>query len=177
MKIIRRVGATLAPYCHRTGHYGPVLNIAVWSLLFPISLLPGSRFPEGTAIPWVLALMSSSYLTEYHDKRLCEKCIRKVPVNAQEKAQEIKKLLRFHHARHTLAGSLAILAFLVVATWLPPFWPGFIGLIIGTALIYGGLVADRLHRRLYPWCPYCKWGRGGDGEREPSPDPSVPQSA
>jgi hypothetical protein len=46
---------------------------------------------------------------------------------------------------------------------------------VAVSLLGGKYLIDHQHRRLYPWCPYCRWDDGG-GE-EVSPDvPVVPAS-
>jgi hypothetical protein len=104
-----------------------------------------------------------------HDRTLCEHCVASMPLNPSEQAVRYKR--RFWMS-HTGAERRFIVPYLVVLLG-SNFFPGTIGRIawavIQASMIYL-ILSYSTHRRLQPWCPWCREGGGGD-EIVESPDP------
>ncbi|HEY3650450.1 MAG TPA: hypothetical protein VGL33_20980 [Streptosporangiaceae bacterium] len=71
---------------------------------------------------------------------------------------------------------LAVLAWLIYDTTAGgPKQPWQYALDAVAVTILGAkYLIDHQHRRLYPWCPYCRWDEDG-GEEAVPPVPVVPQ--
>lgn len=124
----------------------------------------------------VLWLGSFAVDFNYHESRLCERCIAATPLDPQAAVSRWKLLLRARHRRVFHVGVLgAILVCLVLRFTVASgaHWYGYVLDTIVLVPVIAMTVADLVHRRLYPWCPWCHWDDGGD--KEPSPDiPDVP---
>ncbi len=116
--------------------------------------------------------------TRSHGRSLCHRCADDIPLDGPGEAQRRSMQLAVFHA---LTSGRVMAAELVVAIGGCMVAVAAFGLIGG--LVYGPLlsvttvprlVTSRTHARLYPWCPRCHWGRGDDGDPEPSPFVPVP---
>lgn len=114
-----------------------------------------------------------------HSRSICQDCITKWPLNAEEEAATSKRQLQFAivHAADEAGGSprarfrrLAVVA--LVFLMLPTGWPidiiGALYIMINAA----GIWAVIGHARLQPWCPKCR-KRGGEDEKADVPAPAV----
>jgi len=113
-----------------------------------------------------------------HDRSLCITCIRRMPDDpAAAVAKHVRAILVIHlrrvlYLRRTVF--VAILVVLFVALLLGGLLGGALG---GLAVAIGFMFSivmgwsSEWHRRLQPWCPFCRWGDGGDHESSPTPDP------
>jgi len=124
--------------------------------------------PLRTAVTAVMAL--ALFLGLRHDAKLCERCAVRMPLDGNAEAARHARQL---HLMHRPALWLALVLAGLPMTFLPPWWAAFAGEVAAVPLSMYAWVSSRTHRRLYPWCPRCNWGDGGDGIREPSPDPSI----
>lgn len=167
----------------RVGHWGP--QILIGSILATIALvirpLPYDS-PAATLLPVCLFVLviGSWLLMRHHDRRLCERCLSSMPLNAAEVAARHHRRLAVTHLgsdRRLVIGYLAVLigsnVLLAEATVLPGRLGAYLWAAIQATMIYL-VLSYSTHRRLQPWCARCN-GRGG-GEREdsdaPQPQPS-----
>jgi hypothetical protein len=142
------------------GHYGGESLIAA----IGASILVGV-YPQRGALGLLLAvaiivLVIGSFLAmRKHDRQLCETCMMHMPLNPSGEAE--RKRLRFWVA-HT--GTQ------------PRFFVPYLAVVLGSSLAYDVIgpiawamiqstliylvLAQVTHRRLQPWCPWCR--NGGD---------------
>jgi hypothetical protein len=159
----------------RWGHYSPILLQA--SILASIYL--GVRSADATAMSVFvsLGLLLFVLLTwmqmRQHDRRLCETCASRIPLNPSERASHYRMRFALAHAGSrpwVVVGYLAVLLgssyFLVVphGRWI---WAA-----VQASMVYL-ISAHSTHRRLQPWCPWCS--DSGGGEDQNSPDPDLPR--
>jgi hypothetical protein len=151
------------------GHYAPWALAAVVGGLIVLTAVPAFS----AAVPWpvlLAVLVGAGYLAlclVAHDRHLCERCIRSVPLDATRVAARYR--LRFRVAHLFEHRPLAI---------------GYLGAVLATALLadhpigryawataQGSLVyllfVYVTHRRLQPWCPGCR--QGGTDVVAPAP--------
>ena len=137
--------------------------------------LPGILDGLATAIACIWgATVLASFLHD-HDTSLCLPCIEKVPADAPVRAERRKIVLWFHHfmaqgnARFALLTLMLGLPAILIALHVSPDI-GRWALSPGIAWALARAFATSQHRRLQPWCSYCRdWDK--DGDHEPSPDP------
>jgi hypothetical protein len=163
------------------GHHAAALTVLVLALNLVSDALPtGKRFLVNDPALLVIVVVFSS--TAYHSRRLCERCAARSPLNGQACAEARARALRWAHlyygsSRFNLAvwGGWGLLLAIVALTHPPQVLQGtpFYLLVANLAV---SLYLDAVHRRLYPWCPYCHWRGGGDHEEVPAPTPT-PQGA
>jgi hypothetical protein len=170
------------------GHYGH-------RVLAGILLLTAAMNLAGVDLGWaatvvLLPAMAAAIVGQrIHDGRLCERCVTTMPLNGAERAERRRRILRTVHTTSEpirlagrpivpplalyMLGGLAAVAVIVEAAGLER--GGHAALALVAALFYvplaGLMLAISLHARLQPWCPYCRWGGGGDGPHEVAPDP------
>ena len=146
------------------GHYaGECMIVAIAGQIFA-GLYP-QRGLTGVVIGVaIMALLISSFLVmRRHDRRLCETCMAELPLNPEAVVQ--RQQMRFW-VTHTGSEPKYLVPYLVVV-----FGSSFAYNVIGRipwAIIQATLIylilAQITHRKLQPWCPWCKNG----GDRNPA---------
>lgn len=124
---------------------------------------------------WILAWAAGDHR---HREHLCERCIAASPLDPQAEIDRWRRVLRLHHARRAmiaLFGGIIAWDFASDALFRhPPIW--VLALDAVTVVVLGAsYVVTWKHRQLYPWCPFCRWGDGG--EHEVSPDVPAPAAS
>jgi hypothetical protein len=157
----------------RWGHQGARLLIAAIIGSITLRLRPP---PAGTALSLmvpvaVMALVITSWLLmRQHDRRLCEACMRTMPLNASEQAARQVSRFRVTHLGSNKLLVVGYLVFLVGSA----FVPGRLGLAVWTSaqlsMIYL-VLSYSSHRRLQPWCPWCNERGPGEDHDVQAPDP------
>ena len=162
----------------RWGHWGSQVLIAAILVTIAIVLRPlPSDSPAVTLVPilLVLTVVTSWRLMRQHDRRLCEDCLRGLPLNPAQDADRFRRRLMLAHLagdRRVVVGYLLLLLASNLA-----LDPGPVPSVVGRALwaavqstmVYL-MLAYGTHRRLQPWCPQCGGG-GGDRQDADAPDP------
>lgn len=153
----------------RIGHHASELLIASIGAAVVLGLrpLPGLF---GLTVPIALFgfVIASFLLMRAHDRKLCESCMSAMPLNAAEQATRYRR--RFW-AAHTGSEPRFLIPYLVVligsnfATSTPGriFWAA-----MQLSMIYL-ILAQSSHRRLQPWCPWCRGDGGGEDVDETPP--------
>ena len=142
------------------GHYAPWALAALVGGLILLTAVPALS----DAVPWPIllaVLVGVGYLALClfaHARRLCERCIRSVPLDASRVAERYRMRFRVAHLfEHK------------------PLVIGYLGAVLMTALLAGHpigryawaaaqaslvylLFVYVTHRRLQPWCPGCRQG-------------------
>lgn len=154
------------------GHYRYHLLIFGITLLILGNLI-GSFHTEWlvwlTFTIWVTTIMVPITGIRYHLNNLCEKCISEAPDDPDAEVTTHKRELRLFHSPQIRAVTFALLlAWGVFAFRLSQrphlAWWLVLADCLGLALLaYGGFIM-LTHRRLEPWCPYCRSGGGGSSE-------------
>ncbi|PZM90129.1 MAG: hypothetical protein DIU79_14525 [Actinobacteria bacterium] len=171
------------------GHYGPRL-FAVILLATAVPPLAGYPVTWPMTIAGITAFVALLIAIHTHDSRLCLRCIATMPLNGAERAQRYRRVLRAVHLGREplphlriagvpvlmplplyLMAAAAVEAILAKAGLDGTYALTVIHTLLFTAPLALSMLALSLHDRLQPWCPYCRWGRGGDGPVEEAPDP------
>jgi hypothetical protein len=100
----------------------------------------------------IVAVVVGSYR---HEAILCETCIADFPLDGDAQATKHVRWLRFIHQGRARAGANVFLLVVLLVSFYPPLsW-----LIIAVWLmLLAEILATGLHRRLEPWCPWCRNG-------------------
>ena len=151
------------------GHYASDLLIAsiIGTVALGLKPLPGLI---GVTAPLALfaVVLMSWLLMRQHDRRLCEQCMLSMPLNPSEKANRYRQ--RFWMA-HTGSQPKFIVPYLnvLISSNFATSGIGRIGwAAIQLSMVYL-IMANTTHRKLQPWCPWCKDGGGGDRLQEEPP--------
>ncbi len=151
------------------GHHASELLIAsvAGAVLLGLHPLPGAL---GFTVPLALFgfVIASWLLMRAHDRRLCEACMSAMPLDAARQATRYSR--RFWTA-HTGSEPRYLIPYLVVligsnfAVSTPGriFWAA-----MQLSMIYL-ILAQSTHRRLQPWCPWCRGGGGGEDVKDTPP--------
>lgn len=151
-------------------------------------------FIDGSGLSWrvtafniigVFFLLSAIYLLSRHDSKLCESCIEETPINGEQLVEVSwrRKCLHMIHLLNSLRMMIFILTgffavqllFSLIADrhYISHLLSNIITAVLTDLWCLLYWTADRQHRRLIMWCPWCHWGNGGDYEEVP--DPSLPE--
>jgi len=122
---------------------------------------------------WIVASMADGGV---HRERLCERCVAATPLDPQASVGRWRRALRLHHSRKAtgvMCGAVLAVSIAADSFRHKPAWALAASALVWVAL--GALnVIPLQHRRLYPWCPFCHWGDGGEGEVSPDvPAPAM----
>jgi hypothetical protein len=132
---------------------------------------PPAGSPMALLLPLALFAMVIGcwMLMRGHDRRLCERCARAMPLNAAQVATAYRNRFALAHAdRRFVAGYLlALLASNLLLLGGPAERIGWAG--AQSTMIYL-VLADTSHRRFQPWCPTCRNDGGGQSWSD-APDP------
>lgn len=134
-----------------------------------------------------------AYRARKHERTLCTRCAEITPLDPQQATHRHRRALLAHHGwvsdnetavrpllRAAIINTLGLLIVLgalgvmVASLWLSI--PRWLTVVLSVVVVTGSLTwpyIAEIHRRLYPWCPYCKDDDGWDdhGDHEPSPTP------
>lgn len=178
----------LVRLAQRAGHH----KIAMW-IWYVVGGLAGSvviglfaAHNRGALFTFLGLLLATGLglmkLEAVHDHRLCEACIDEVPLNPGAAAVKADRQMRaahwtVDHRSWFLTLMLGAVAFVATEfAFLPHSSPAAFAFLGADLLAMTGFVlllrAFNTHRRLHPWCPYCKRRGGGGGLHMPSPEPA-----
>ncbi len=167
------------------GHHSIRLMIpaVVLVVAFTVAGRPGG---DSGPLSWVVtAVWLTWFVTimvdfNYHEARLCERCIAATPLDPQKAVNRWDRVLRISHSKKALITmTFLVVVWFFTAPWITAehhWWGNAIN--VAALLVVAVIVTTmHVHRRLYPWCPYCRWGgRGGQEEAVPDPDPAASAS-
>jgi hypothetical protein len=106
-----------------------------------------------------------------HDRRLCEQCASAMPLNPAERAARCHRMFWLSHCGSQPRYLIPYLVVLIGSNFASTA-AGRIGwAIVQSSMIYL-ILAYTTHRRLQPWCPWCRDDGGGEHEDiSPTPPP------
>jgi hypothetical protein len=158
-------GARL-PWDHRLsgalGHHAVNMLIGAIVAVVAIQLVPMVPIMALTVSATLFAFVILCWLLmREHDRRLCERCVLEIPLDPAEQAKRYRR--RFWMA-HTGSEPRFLVPYLIVLIS-SNFATSTIGRV-GWALIQMSMayliLSQSTHRKLQPWCPWCRDGGGGE---------------
>lgn len=156
-------------WADRLGHYGSELLITAIAATVVIGLYP----PPGLfalTIPVALfgVVILAWLLMRHHDRRLCETCVLSMPLNPSAQAQRYRR--RFWMA-HTGTEPRFFVPYLVVliGSNFAHSTPGRVLWAVVQLSTVWLILSQTTHRRLQPWCPWCRGDGGGEDVDETPP--------
>lgn len=158
------------------GHYAPWLLTTVLGLLIVLTVVPqvGHLFRWRVLIVVMLLVFAVAvYLAGTlfaHGRRLCERCIKALPLDASTVAQRYRVRFRTAHLFERRPLAVGYLAVVVGSSFLYDHPVGrYAWAAVQATLVYLLLVYVT-HQRLQPWCPQCR----GGGEELTAPSAPTP---
>ena len=144
----------------RVGHFAPWLLAALVAALIVLTLLPADLVP--VAWPILLLVLVGAVLLGVsvlvHNRRLCERCIAALPLDASRVASRYRHRFR---VAHLFERKLFAVCYLVVLLGSALLYSNPVGryawAVVQGSIIYLLLVYVT-HQRLQPWCPHCRNG-------------------
>jgi hypothetical protein len=154
------------------GHYAPRLLVGVVAVLVLLTLVPAAA----VFVPWpaLLVVFALAFLLGVsilvHNRRLCERCIAALPLDASSVAGRYAIRFRVAHLFESRLFALGYLVVLAGSAFLAGDPLGRYAWAAAEASLGYLLLVYVTHQRLQPWCPYCK--HGGEEQSTPTtPDP------
>jgi hypothetical protein len=146
------------------GHYAPWLLAALLGGLVVLTVAPALSAavpPAVLLVVLLVALVAAGYLALCvfaHNRRLCERCIAAVPLDASRVAARYGLRFRVAHLFERPALAIAYLAALIGSAALATHPIGRYAWAAAQASLGYLLFAYVTHQRLQPWCPQCRGG-------------------
>jgi hypothetical protein len=156
------------------GHYAPWFLAALVGSLIVLTLVPAAA----AHVAWqvlLLVLVGALVLAASvfaHNRRLCERCIAAVPLDASRVASRYAVRFRVAHLFERRLSALCYLTALAVAAALYAHPVGRYAWAAAQASLVYLLLVYVTHQRLQPWCPQCRNG----GEEQAAPTGPTPVS-
>ena len=148
----------------RLGHHaGEILIAAIVSVVALRLHPPGIALAMTMSVTLFTIVLLAWLLMRQHDRRLCERCAGAMPLNPAEQAARYRR--RFWTV-HTAAEPRFLIPYLVVliGSNFATTSAGQIGwAIVQLSMVYL-ILSHTSHRRLQPWCPWCRGGGDEVGE-------------
>lgn len=159
----------------RWGHHAPQLLCGCIAVAIGLGLSP--RGATGLSLLLALALIAVVLVTwalkRRHDRRLCEACAASMPLNPTLMAGRYRRRLFLAH-QGTNRYCLGLYLTVLIGSNFLTSQPGrYVWAVVQASMIYL-VLSDTSHRRLQPWCPWCRGG-GGGLEYEQAPEPDGPR--
>jgi hypothetical protein len=156
------------------GHYAPqALMVSIFGVIV-LKLRPVEDPLLGLTIAvGLLSFILCTWLVmRRHDRRLCEHCMASMPLNPSAQAVRYKRRFWLSHTGSEMRFVIPYLAVLIGLGFATTPVGVVAWVLAQTTMIYA-ILAFATHRRLQPWCPWCRNGGGGDEELvTPDPVPS-----
>lgn len=161
-----------ARLAERWGHLAPqalilsILGVIVLRLRPPLEPMPTLVL----SVALVSFVVASWLLMRRHDRGLCEFCMAGMPLNPSELAVRYQRRFWLSHSGARPRYVIPYFAVLMGSSFVPGqggllFWA-----LVQTSMIYL-ILAYSTHRRLQPWCPWCRDDGGGHDDEDTTPDP------
>jgi hypothetical protein len=161
------------------GHYAPWFLAALLGALVVLTVVPALSAAVPLAVLFAIllaALAGAGYLALCvfaHNRRLCERCIASVPLDASRVAGRYGIRFRVAHLFERRAFAVAYLGTVLGSAALATHPVGrYVWATVQASLVYL-LVVYVTHQRLQPWCPRCRNG----GEELTAPTRPAPVSS
>jgi hypothetical protein len=120
----------------------------------------------------MIFVLASWLMMRRHDRRLCEKCMSSMPLNAAEEAARYKRRFWMAHTGSEPRFLVPYFAVLFGASFAYQTIGAIPWAIVQSSMIFL-VLSQATHRRLQPWCPWCS--QGGGGSEVETPEPTVPR--
>lgn len=162
----------LARVAERWGHFGPVLLSASIVAVILMGLRP-LEGPLALSMPVLLLafVLASWLLMRQHDRRLCEQCAASMPLNPAELASRYGRRFWLAHAGSQPRVVVPYLAVLIGSNFATAPGARLAWALVQATMIYL-IVSYSSHRKLQPWCPWCRGDGGGGSGEDIAPPPS-----
>jgi hypothetical protein len=153
------------------GHYAPWFFVAILGFLITLTLVP----PVFAAVPWyvsILLLLVAVFLAcciFAHNRQLCERCIRSLPLDASTVASRHGVRFRVAHLFERKFFAVGYLAAILGSAFLYSHPVGRYAWAAAQASLAYLLLVYVTHQRLQPWCPHCRNGGQWTVPTTPSP--------
>jgi hypothetical protein len=150
------------------GHYAPWLLATLVGSLIVLTLVPA----VSAVVAWqilVLLLAAAVFLglsILVHNRRLCERCIAALPLDAAAVAGRFAVRFRVAHLFESKLFALCYLAAVGGSAVLYSHPVGRYGWAVAEASLVYLLLVYVTHQRLQPWCPHCR--NGGEERKVPT---------
>lgn len=158
----------------RWGHSAHLLLSAAIVAVIVMGLYP---LPGAFALTVPVAVLGfvlvSWLLMRQHDRRLCEQCAAAIPLNPSEQAARCRRMFWLSHCGMQPRYLVPYLVVLIGSN----FATSTVGRI-GWAFVQSSMIylimAYTMHRRLQPWCPWCRGDGGGERDEDDVTPPAPP---
>ncbi|MHA3701903.1 hypothetical protein ACXR2U_06935 [Jatrophihabitans sp. YIM 134969] len=149
------------------GHHGGRVLVGAIVAMIALAVFPlPPENPASFALPLLLfvVVLGAWVLMRRHDRSLCERCVRTMPLDAAATAQRRHRRFAVVHLgarRGVVAGYLVVLLGSNALLFLESTPARLLWAAVQFSMVYL-VLAHSTHRSLQPWCPWCSEGGGGE---------------
>jgi len=156
------------------GHYASWFLAALVGVLIVLTLVPAAASVGWPVLPLMFVITVLLAVSIFlHNRRLCERCIASMPLDAAAVASRYAVRFRVAHLFEHKLFAACYLAGLVGCSLLSTDPVGRYGWAVAQASLVYLLLVYGTHQRLQPWCPRC----GNGGEEQSAPTAPTPVSS
>ncbi len=149
-------------------HANELLIVSIGAaVLLGLRPLPGAF---GLTVPVALfgMVIASWLLMRAHDRRLCEACMSAMPLDAAQQAARYSKRFWMAHTGSEPRFLVPYLIVLLASNFATSTAGRALWVLMQLSMIYL-ILSYSTHRRLQPWCPWCRGGGGGGEDVDETP--------
>jgi hypothetical protein len=142
------------------GHFAPGLLVTVVGALIVMTVVPtlGAAVPVIALFALVALTLFLAYAVLAHNRGLCERCARALPLDAAAVAGRYRLRFRVAHLFENKAFAVLYLVVVAGSALLSTHPVGRYGWAVVQATLAYLLFVYVTHQRLQPWCPKCRNG-------------------
>jgi hypothetical protein len=162
-----------ARLAERWGHFAPgaLITSIVGVILIRERPPADPALALDVSVTLIAFVLASWLMMRRHDRGLCEHCLAAMPLNPSELAVRYRRRFWLSHTGAEPRFVVAYLVVLIGSNFATSPAGHVVWILAQTSMIYV-ILAYSTHRRLQPWCPWCRDGGGGaDDNRPAAPDP------
>lgn len=142
------------------GHFAPGLLVTVVGALIVMTIIPAlsALVPLAALFALVAFTVFLAYAVLSHNRQLCERCVRALPLDAASVASRYSLRFRVAHLFESKLLAGLYLAVVLASALLSTHPIGRYGWAAVQATLAYLLFVYVTHQRLQPWCPQCRNG-------------------
>lgn len=152
------------------GHYGSQALLLEIAAAIALGSQPIRYTHLGARLAMILAILvlATFVIMRRHDRQLCEHCVSEIPLDLERAAHRARFRFWMAHEGCRIHFVVPYFAVLIATNFLPGDFGRLIWAFAQSTMVYL-IMASSTHRKLQPWCPWCKGDGGGDHILDPDP--------
>lgn len=156
----------------RLGHYSAqALMLEIAAAVF-LGTQPIRQTPSGASlsVSLVVLVLATWLAMRLHDRSLCEYCVAEIPLDVEKAAARARWRFWLAHEGSRPHFVMPYFAVLIGTNFLHGEQGRLVWALAQSSMVYL-VMATSTHRKLQPWCPWCRDDGGGEDRAPLDPPP------